>query len=219
MKRKSSVRMAILLIIVATVLCGCRDTLPPEVITTYSETMIITTTESFDSLVETFLSLRESISKLIKEDGTGTISLGMHRSDVLKVLDEHEIPYELLAGKLLPGDIRLGDSSYYGQDDGRTGSGTYYSFDFETGQLLSIDPMIQSFRGLKRGDPVQRIIELYGEPDEYYDGGDMGGSYRYLFTMGKDTVRFTVVVRGLDNNAKVYEMILDYRSAEEMTEQ
>ena len=185
--------------------------------TTRSEITIITTEESFDSLVETFIDLRERVSKLIKEDGTGTISFGMHRPEVLKVLDEQDIPYKMIAG-----DILLGDSSYYGQG-GYTGGGTYYHFDFKTGQfdfeagqLFCIDFMSQSFRGLKQGDSVQRMLDLYGEPDEYSDDGACE-DYQYFFPTSDGTVIFTVIVR--EPGDKVYEMILQYRSTEEMEEQ
>lgn len=210
--------LAVALIIIASLLCGCKNTLPPEVMTTRSEITIITTEESFDSLVETFNTLRERVSKLIKEDGTGTISFGMHRTDVLKVLDEQDIPYEMIAG-----DILLGDSSYYGQG-GYTGGGTYYHFDFKTGQfdfeagqLFCIDFMSQSFRGLRVGDPVQRILELYGEPDEYSNDG-MCEYYRYFSSASEAIVGFTVLVRSSGDKAAVYMMELLSRSAEEMEE-
>jgi len=187
---------------------GCEDATEDK--TKLDETTTSVATTAITTATEPIASLSERIAKLIREDGTGTISIGMHRSDVLKLLDEENIPYSMIAG-----DIELGDGLYFGLG-GVIGGGTYYHFDFDTLQLDSIYPMMQSFRGLKVGDSVQRVLELYGEPDEYYDVEFE--YFQYLFPTDEGTVSFTVGVRGLGDDAKVFEMNLYFRSAEEMAE-
>ena len=200
MIRKSTACLASIVMIMA-LLYGCQDEIiTGETIVVTTGSQIVTTTESIDSLTERVSRLAERISQLVKEDGTGIISFGMHRSDVLKILDEQGIPYNEIAG-----DIELGDSIYFGQ--GVVGGGTYYLFEHDTLQFKEIFMKVQSFRGLKKGDPVQRIFELYGEPDEFFDSDDQKG-YRYYFPSDKDTVIFYIGVRGDGDDARVYEMNL-----------
>jgi len=187
-------------------LSGCREATKPEGTITSAATTAITT------VTGSILSLFERVAKLIKEDGTGTISIGMDRSEVLMILNEKNIPYSMIAH-----DIELGDSEYFGQGAAISG-GTYYSFDFATMQLNSIYPMRQSFCGLKVGDSVQRVLDLYGKPD-IYDNTDMGDFYHYLSLLNDGTVYFTVRVFSDGDTAMVNEMSLTYRTAEEMAEQ
>ncbi|MBQ6569427.1 MAG: hypothetical protein IJL87_04140 [Clostridia bacterium] len=92
------------------------------------------------------------LAQLTKEDGTGEISLDMKSQEIVEVLDKYGIKYHDYRADTddTPGIVCVEDNRYLSNHyDG------YGHFSLQ-----------QSYMGLKISDKVEKVSELYGEPDE-----------------------------------------------------
>lgn len=126
------------------------------------------------------------------EDGTGIISLGMHRDEVIKQFQEWNLNYTL--------DYRPEISKY---SDITVYYGTYtYRFDPD-GILDQVDLEMTS-KGLDYGDSLSKMIEIYGDGYEYEVRKlESGGELRYYYYDWPNGTRLFVEVCFNDENSEV----------------
>ena len=108
----------------------------------------------------------EKLAKLTKEDGTGEISLDMSAQEIVAVLDKYGIEY----------DDYQPDEEYKSGHVSISRNGYCTKYYDKYGQFS----LQQSYKGLKVGDDLDRVLELYGEPDEIVSNGSPDKFYIYV---------------------------------------
>lgn len=117
------------------------------------------------------------------EDGTGIISLGMHRDEVIKQFEEWSLNYTL---DYQPEISKYSDINVY--------YGAYtYGFDPD-GILFRVDLDVTS-KGLEYWDSLSKMIEIYGDGYEY-DVSELesGGELRIYYYNWPNGTSFVVEV-------------------------
>lgn len=129
------------------------------------------------------------------EDGTGIISLGMHRDEVIQQFEEWNLNYTL---DYQPEISKYSEIFvYYGR--------YVYRFDPD-GILFQVDLAITS-KGLKPGDSLSKMIEIYSD-DYEYDANELEaseGEVRYYYYNYPNGASFVVEVYFEDGNGKVMD--------------
>lgn len=133
-----------------------------------SESVPVTTTTATTTAVSKD-ELYAKLAQLTKEDGTGEINLQMNKDEIAEVLEKYGIDYTVREM-----GIYIDDHACYDTDTW----GGYGSFD-----------MGQSYKGLKIGDSVMKVLELYGEPDEV----GSSGSFKYVMAISKADYDFPII--------------------------
>jgi hypothetical protein len=128
-------------------------------ITTFSETKnssseatIITMPSEYTSLPEeaTTATVAKQIARLLKEDGSGKISINSTLVDIKKTLQSNKIPFEASELGIMFTD---GTVLMFNGDDGK-GNRTF-----------SEAVLVETPKGLKIGDSVAKMKKLYGDAD------------------------------------------------------
>jgi hypothetical protein len=88
-------------------------------------------------------SASQIVASLINENGTGEIQINMKREEVAKILEKYSVSYKYLGDEYL----EIEDGIYYN---------------------LGHFEIKQSSKGLKVGDPIERVYELYAGAKEAY---------------------------------------------------
>jgi len=104
------------------------------------------------------------VATLTREDGTGVLGLPMHKDALTQKLNDLGIAFAPLDPALRI--IRLRDVIYYYNEDGSVIRVGYWGVGAETA------------RGLRVGDPYERMVTLYGEPDAKIGDSDVA-RYEY----------------------------------------
>jgi hypothetical protein len=145
------------------------------------------------------LSEDERIARLTKEDGTGEIYFGQPVTEIMKVLDNERIIYEI---------------HYFPEPDPdrisylELRSGTSYGVGLYNAVLTDIIVQ-QTFSGVKVGDTVAKVTQIYGEqePTDFN-----GGIYLwYYFPNGGREIQVSIAVNGHEATAKVTNILMMYK--------
>lgn len=126
------------------------------------------------------------------EDGTGIISLGMHRDEVIKQFEEWNLNYSLDYQPEISKYSHI--SVYYGT----------YTYRFNPDGILYEVALDVTSKGLKYGDSLSKMIEIYGDGYEYdvsklEDGSEM----RYYYYNWPNGTSFVVEVYFKNGNGEV----------------
>jgi hypothetical protein len=131
------------------------------------------------------------IASLTKEDGSGTIYLGMPVEQLMLTLDAIDLSYEVER-------FESGDIAFIAFEDGTT-------YDFYDGLFRQTDPA-QTFSGLKMGDPISKALELYGSCE---DSSDWTGRTLYLYET-KENIVLRIGAKGTSANAPIDYLVLEW---------
>jgi|LSQX01.2.fsa_nt_gb outer membrane lipoprotein-sorting protein len=128
---------------------------------------------------EVTVSVSAKLASMTNEDGTGKISIHSDINVLVKKLDELKISYTNEKGQI----IRCNDgTTYYADSDG----------------LIREVLLMQTSKGLKVGDDVKKMKELYGDAELKTDY--IGFYYVYTFS---NKNQFQIVADGKDESAKI----------------
>jgi hypothetical protein len=138
---------------------------------------------------EAEIDLSERIAKLTKEDGTGDVYFGQPAAEIMKILDEKDIPYEVYYWPE-PDEDRISHIDL--------ANGTSYLL--EPGYLTYMD-VKQTYQGIKIGDPASKVEQIYGEMDPKDFNG---GIYYYVQSpIGEKVMEVVIGVDGHDSTSVV----------------
>ena len=149
-KRKFIFGVIIIMFCAVVVLSGCK-TETAQVTSTQSETV-----QTADSATDDKIDYRNDPSKLIDEDGTGEISLGMTLDEIIKKLDELGVEYNH------DEDWIHIDNIGFALDN----NGVLYQISYTISGA-------QTSKGLKKGDNYAKMAELYGNKYTVRDENDL----------------------------------------------
>lgn len=161
----------LLMIGLIVLLSSCKVVAEPETVSQPQTTTTVTTTIPTTTLNNETISAQ--LATLTKEDGTGEIHLQMTVEEIATVLDKYDIKHTLDETGLsvrtsYPGNIWLYCENFY------AGYGQF--------------TLNQSYSGLKVGDSKDKLLDMYGEPDETYD---KYGTIGYVYHTGVATDIFS----------------------------
>jgi hypothetical protein len=119
-----------------------------------------TTTKKEATTINTIQSAVQIVAQLLNEDGTGTINVNMSREEVALILDKHGISYK-----------------YNGKEFIDIESGMRYKRGWFN--------VIQTQKGLKVGDSVARVYELYSGAKEAFNVDEENNEAYFQFIWNK----------------------------------
>ena len=185
------------------VACGGKDTTTTTNTTEESESLMDTWHEETEKESETLTQISESsefeeesvqptdtktvsaiLGSLTKEDGTGEVAIHSNQKDLKSRLDTPGISYSQVNNSIECSDGTM----YLGYSDGMTGV-----------KIRQIK-LMQTSRGLKIGDPVSKMKEIYGDAE--LQTGPIGPHYIYNFP-NEDNNEFKVIADGITDSAKI----------------
>jgi hypothetical protein len=135
----------------------------------------------------------EILAELVAEDGKGTLRPDMKKEEVIKILDQHGVQYT---------------------------ENTKYSFDlldieggadYENNATASGFSILQTQKGLKVGDPVSKVYELYEGAKEAYE--DVEGRFadfrfNYGYEEGVGTHKFIITTTDDYKTVKLISIVV-----------
>jgi hypothetical protein len=104
----------------------------------------------------------EILADLIAEDGKGTLRPRMAKEELISILDKYSIKYE---------KRHVDDFEIFDIEDGTS---------YQTNSITSVFRVIQTKQGLKIGDPISKVDELYKGVEKAYDNWE--GRFK-MFTL------------------------------------
>ncbi|MBQ6569408.1 MAG: hypothetical protein IJL87_04045 [Clostridia bacterium] len=140
--------LALVLCLIMLTLSSCQTAKKPEQTAESGESQAVESVTASDPEEAIYARL----ARLTKEDGTGEISLDMGAQEIVEVLNKYGIEYN----DFRPDDDEQG--GFVGVADNR-----YFSNNIDGWGTFAL---MQSYKGLKYGDTVEKVLELYGKPDE-----------------------------------------------------
>jgi hypothetical protein len=151
------------------------------------------------------LPISEKLAKLIKEDGSGIVHLGMQAGQAQKVLISEDVPFiahtagSSYTGSELDMENKIFDLLSFQFEDGS-------SWNFNSDNTLESVGIAQTHKGLKIGDNIAKMKQLYGEPQPWQNGDFLYYIYDYDVdkSISPDTGMVTFTIGVDKENANQY---------------
>ncbi|MDR1564129.1 MAG: hypothetical protein LBS74_04140 [Oscillospiraceae bacterium] len=129
----------------------------------------------------------EILADLVLEDGKGVLRPEMSREEVMSILDKYGISY-------------TEDNRFKGFDILDIEDGAHY----EKNDSVSGFTILQTKKGLKVGDPVSKVYELYeGAKDVYEDVESYFGRFKFNYGYEKGVGTHTLIIVTTDDYKSV----------------